>query len=426
MRYFAIFAGALLGALAAGPEWPVSWDVEKRTNVKWIAQLGSQTYGSPVVAGGQVYIATNNEPARNPKEAGDRGVLMCFRESDGQFLWQRTHEKLKEDHLDWPDTGLCSTPVVEDGRVYYVSNRGEVVALDSNGALIWSYDMLKELGVVPHNKVSSSPAVHGDLVFANTSNGADEHEQTVPNPKAPNLIALDKKTGKLVWQANNTIGRIWDGQWSSPAVAAIGGVTQVVIGEGDGWVRGYDALKGAKLWEFNTNPKGTAWPKTAGFVLSTPVIRDNKVYVANGQDPESGVGPGYLHAIDATRRGDISETGLVWRNTDIKRSISTVALHEGLLFAADLNGLVFCIDANTGKALWNHDTFAAIWASPVVIGGNVYLGNADGEIVVLAAAKEKKLVFQTNMGGTVYSTFAAANGTLYVAGRDKLFALAKK
>src|ERR1041384_3028112 len=67
---------------------PTSWDIKTKKNVKWMANLGSQSYGNPVVAGGQVYVGTNNELVRNPKEGGDRGVLMCFRESDGRFLSQ--------------------------------------------------------------------------------------------------------------------------------------------------------------------------------------------------------------------------------------------------------------------------------------------------------------------------------------------------
>ena len=73
---------------------PASWDVTAKKNVKWVAALGSQTYGNPVVAGGMVFVGTNNEGLRDPKQTGDRGVVMAFRESDGEFLWQNTHEKL--------------------------------------------------------------------------------------------------------------------------------------------------------------------------------------------------------------------------------------------------------------------------------------------------------------------------------------------
>jgi outer membrane protein assembly factor BamB len=459
MKHTATLAGLLLGAFscfvlvalpAAGGDWPMwggtpgrnmvsamgdlpaSWDVESKENVKWTAELGSQTYGNPVVAAGHVYVGTNNELVRNPEEPGDRGVLMCFRESDGQFLWQHTHESLGDTNVDWPDTGLCSSPLVEGDRLYYVSNRGEVVCLDAQGdgnggsTVIWTYNMLKELGVIPRFKVSSSPASHGELIYVNTSNGTDETGDNVPNPDAPTIIALNKETGELAWQANSIIGRIYDGQWSSPAVGTIGDVAQVVIGEGDGWVRGYEALAGDKLWEFNTNPEGAVWPKTAGIVIASPVIWEDKVYVANGQDPESGSGPGNLYAIDAAKRGDITQTGLIWRNGEISRSISSVAIYDGLLFAADTNGILYCLDVNNGTAYWTHDMFAGIWASPMVIDGKVYLGTTDGEIVILDASREKNVLFQANMGSSVYSTVVPANGTLFVASRNRLFTLAKQ
>jgi len=166
--------------------------------------------------------------------------------------------------------------------------------------------------------------------------------------------------------------------------------------------------------------------QTAGIVIATPVIWENKTYIVNGQDPESGIGPGHLYAIDAAKRFDITATGLIWRYGEIKRSISSVAIYNGLLFAADLNGLLHCLDVNTGKPCWTHDTLAGIWASPMVIDDKVYLGNADGEVIVLDAAKEKKLLFQTNMGNSVYSSFVPANGTLFIANRNTLFALANR
>jgi outer membrane protein assembly factor BamB len=411
---------------------PTSWDIQSKKNVKWMAQLGSQTYGNPVVAGGQVYVGTNNELARNPKEGGDRGVLMCFRESDGHFLWQHTSEKLPDSNKDWPETGVCSAPLVEADRVYYLTNRCELVCLDAHGdgqgnaKVIWKLDMIKELGVSPHNKAASSPASYGGLVFVGTSNGRDENHQRVPAPKAPSMIAVDQKTGKLAWQVNDPGDRILDGQWSSPAVGAIGGVVQVVIGEGDGWVRGYEALTGKKLWEFDTNPKDSVWPRTRNEIVSTPVIWQNKVFIANGQDPESGQGPGHLYAIDATKRGDITMSGRLWHYDKIKRSISTGAIWNGLLFYADFTGYLHCLDVNTGQPYWTHDTLSAVWGSPMAIAGKVYLGDEDGDVLIMEAGKQEKLIATVNMGSSVYSTPVPANGTLFVTSRNQLFAIAQK
>jgi outer membrane protein assembly factor BamB len=411
---------------------PDTWDVQSGKNVKWVAKLGSQTYGNPVVSGGQVYVGTNNELSLNPKEGGDRGVLMCFRESDGQFLWQHATEKLADSSKDWPETGACSTPLVEGDRLYYVTNRCELACLDTRGdgqggaKVIWKLDMIGTLGVSPHNKASSSPAAYGDLIFAATSNGRDENHERVPAPKAPSMIAADKKTGKLVWQVNGVGDKILDGQWSSPAVGDVGGVVQVVIGEGDGWVRGYEALTGKKLWEFDTNAKDAVWPRTRNEIISTPVIWRNRVYIANGQDPESGQGAGHLYAIDATRRGDITTSGRLWHYDKIKRSISTGAVYDGMLFYADFTGYLHCLDANTGQPFWTHDLLSAIWASPMVIGGKVYLGDEDGDVLIFGAAREKKLIATIGMGSNVYSTAVPANGTLFLTNRSRLFAIAQK
>jgi outer membrane protein assembly factor BamB len=238
-----------------------SWDIKTGKNVQWVAQLGSQTYGNPVVAEGQVYVGTNNELVRDPKEGGDRGVLMCFRESDGEFLWQHTNAKLASGRAnDWPFQGVCSSPMVEGTTLYYVTNRCEVVALDTHGdgtkhaKVLWKFDMMEEVGSEPHNMSNSSPVSYGDLIFVSTANGQDESHVHIPSPKAPAIIAISKKTGKLVWEDNPVEDRILHGQWASPAVGKIGDVVQVVIGQGDGWVRGYDAMTGKRLWWFDMNP----------------------------------------------------------------------------------------------------------------------------------------------------------------------------
>lgn len=423
------------------------WDVAKKKNVKWVAALGSQTYGNPVVAGGQVYVGTNNEALRDPKQPGDRGVLMVFRESDGEFLWQHANEKLAAGRVnDWPFQGVCSSPLVEGNIVYYVSNRGEVVALDAKGFrdgenngpfkeekltgekdadILWKFDMMEEVGAFPHNMSNSSPVSYGDLLYVMTANGQDESHVHIPSPRAPSIIALNKKTGKLVWEDNSVGEKILHGQWSSPAVGKIGDVVQVVSPQGDGWIRGYDAMSGKKLWEFDSNPKESTWPKTRNELISTPIIVDGIIYVANGQDPEHGEGPGHLYAIDGTKRGDITQTGRLWHYDKIRRSVSTGAFYNGMIFYSDFSGFLHCLDAKTGKPHWTHDMLAAIWGSPMVIDGKVYLGDEDGDVAILEAAPTKKVIFEGTMGSSVYCTPIAANGTLFVANRNQLYALAE-
>ena len=424
---------------------PTAWDVKSGKNVKWVAELGSQSYGNPTVGSGVVIIGTNNELMRDGKQAGDRGVVMAFREATGEFLWQATFEKLSSGRAnDWPFQGIASSPLIMDGVAYFVSNRGQVIAADVDGFhdgtndgaikgekltgksdpdLIWTFDMMEEVGSFPHNLSNSSPVAYQNLLFISTSNGQDESHVNIPSPKAPSIIALDKATGKLVWEDNSVEDRILHGQWSTPSVGEIGGVVQVVHAQGDGWVRGYEALTGKKLWEFDTNPKDSVWPKTRNEVISTPVIYENVVYIANGQDPEHGEGVGHAYAIDATKRGDITQSGRLWHFDKIRRSISTAAIKDGLIYLADFSGFFHCLDLRTGQLHWTHDMFAAIWGSPMIIGDKVYLGDEDGDIVVVEHGKTLKVVSEQNMGSSVYSTVVPANGAIFVMNRNQLYAL---
>ena len=155
---------------------------------------------------------------------------------------------------------------------------------------------------------------------------------------------------------------------------------------------------------------------------------DNKVYLAVGQDPEHGEGPGHFFAIDATKTGDITESGKVWHfgDKDFNRTISTAAVADGLVYNADLSGFLYCLDALTGKQYWRYDTEAAIWGSPFVVDGKVMLGDEDGELVVLEHSKEMKEIVTIDMKNSVYTTPVVANGTLYITNRRTLFAIEEK
>ncbi len=462
-------AGVLVGAQASDPrptDWPMwggtpgrnmvsgmkglpsEWDVSTKKNIKWVAPLGSHSYGNPVVASGMVFVGTNNENPRDPKQPGDRGVVMAFREATGEFLWQHTHPKLESGQAnDWPYQGIASSPLVDGNRLYYVSNRAVLFCVDiegfrdqendgpitdeklvgpSDADVIWAFDLIKELGVFPHNLANSSPTVSGDLVFIGTSNGHDESHVKVPSPKAPSVIAVNKTTGKLVWQDNSVGDRILHGQWSPPAVGSIGGVRQLVSAQGDGWVRGYEAQTGATLWEFDTNPKTAVWPKTRNELIATPVIAGDRVYIGNGQDPENGEGVGNFYAIDATKRGDITLSGRLWHFRDIRRTVSTAAIADGLVYISDFSGFLYCLDAESGKPLWKHDLFAAVWGSPFLVDGRVYIADEDGDVTVLVHGREKKVLAETNMGGAVYGTITPANGTIFLNTQSQLFAIAAK
>src|SRR5260370_31120210 len=217
--------------------------------------------------------------------------MMCFRESDGQFLWQIVHDKLPDaNENDWPQTGICSHPVVEGKRLYYVSNRCEVVCADTDGKVVWKLDMIEKLKVFPSYMAACSPLIVGDLVFVVTGNAINSRGD-LPSPKAPSFLAVDKKTGEMKWQSAAPGDKIMEGQWGNPAAAEVNGVTQVVFPGGDGWLYGFEAKSGELLGKFDCNPKG-AKPFVPGGrrdpndIVRTPGIQDKQLYVGVGQNPD--------------------------------------------------------------------------------------------------------------------------------------------
>ncbi|MCA9184958.1 MAG: hypothetical protein KDA99_05040, partial [Planctomycetales bacterium] len=113
-----------------------AWDAASAENIKWVAQCGSQTYGNVVIADGRAFIGTNNRAgylARYPGDI-DLGCLLCFSTKDGSFLWQHSSEKLDTGRVhDWPLQGVCCASYVEGNRLWFVTSRGEVVCLDTEG-----------------------------------------------------------------------------------------------------------------------------------------------------------------------------------------------------------------------------------------------------------------------------------------------------
>jgi len=483
---------------------PTTWNTRpgEEKNIKWSVELGSNACGGPVVSGGKIFIGTNNDIPRDPKIKGDKGILMCFRESDGKFLWQAVHDKLPEGNVyDWPKRGIASTPVVDGNRLYYVSNRSEVVCADIAGnqatgtaRILWTLDMIRELGVIPHTcqffLAGCSPLIVGDTLFVITGNGVDEKHIDIPAPEAPSFLAIDKKTGRVLWKDNSPSAKLANarragknvnvmnlankgevlmhGQWTNPVYADPNGKPMIIFPGGDGWIRAFHPASGQLLWKFDCNPKGAVkmlGPQgTRNDFVSTPVVWENKLYIGVGQDPEHDKGVGHLWCIDITKEPknpemDLSpvndnfhpkaavnkDSGLVWhfggkienapdgRDYLFGRTLSTCAVHDGLCYAAEYDGVLHCLDAHTGQQHWEHDMDADIWASPFWVDGKVYIGTEDGKVLIFEHGRTKKKIAEIDMrptprGGRIRSSPVAANGVLYLVTENpcKLYAITKK
>ncbi len=481
--------GTVLASVAGAADWPMlgrdatrnpvspeanaprQWQIELRgeqgqvtqqaKNIRWTAKLGSQTYGTPVVSQGLVWIGTNLG------EGCLGGVLKCFREADGALVYEYASSGL-EAPLDRAEqrNGLGGSPLIEGGNLWFTTLRREVVCLDIRPFLagngppreVWKLDMIKSLGV--HPRMAAMPrtcsiAAYKDRLFVVTGNGFDASFKE-PAPKAPNLLCLDKATGRIAWQQASHGADLLASQLAEPLTVEIDGRGQVIVAQGQCWLRSFDAATGRLVWEFDMNLK----TGIRDSVLATPVFHDNRVYVATGTDPDLGEGPGRLVCIDPTKQGDIStqllngapnpNSGLLWEYTQqdqnengridgfeetFHRTVGSVAIVDNWLIVADFSGLVHCLDANTGDVHWTHDLLAASLTSPLIVDDKAYVADEDGDIAIFKAAANPAEAMKNlqagqgeplglvNMGASVYSSPVFANGVLYVATKDTLFAI---
>jgi outer membrane protein assembly factor BamB len=453
-----------------------SFDPATGRNVRWTAPLGTEAHSTPVVAGGRVYIGTNNNRPRDPQHRGDRGVLFCLDEKDGRLLWQLVVPKRSEDpYFDWPNSGISSPATVEGERVYIVSNRGEVLCLDARGLangndgpfrdegrhmtpagdpalepgsldadILWLFDLTSGAGIWSHDAAHSSILIRGGHLYLNTGTGVDNTHRKIRTPDAPSLVVLDKATGRLLARDREGIApAIFHSTWSPPSLAAAGGQELVVFAAGNGVVYGFrplarepppgEVLGLEKVWWFDFDP---AAPKEdvhayhqnrkvgPSNIYGFPVVHEGRVYVAGGGDFWWGKLEARIQCFDAAGAGDITRSGKVW-SADLERHVfSTPAVHGGLVYIADTRKRIYCLDARDGSRVWTHDARGEFWASPYVADGKVFIGSRQGEFLILAAGREKRVLAEVDLEDPISATAVAANGVLYAATMSRLFAIA--
>src|SRR6185503_3405532 len=316
----------------------------------------------------------------------------------------------------------------------------------TDGDLFWIYDMGKELGVHQHDAAHCSVLLHGQFVYACTSNGVDAAHKRVVAPEAPSLIVLDKTTGRLVARDEERIGpRVIHSTWSSPSVGEVNGRQLVFFGGGDGVCYAFEAVTAPpagssparlkKVWWFDCDPSA---PKEEvhrfqdnlkegpSNITGMPVFHRNRVYVTAGGDLWHGKLKAWLKCIDATRTGDITRDGEVWTYPLERHCMSTPAVRDGLVYIADCGRKVHCVDADTGRPYWTHDALGDIWSSTLVADGKVFVGTQRNHFWTLAAEKELKVLGSVKLDAALPASQTAANGVLYVATMKRLYAVAKR
>jgi len=272
---------------------PASFNPKSGHNLRWSIPLGTETHSTPVIAGGRIFVGTNNGEPRDPRHQGDRGVLMALDESTGRLLWQLVVPKRVEDiYFDWKNAGISSTATVEGDRVYVVDNRGVVLCLDVHGLangnngpfvnesiyyapqptnelargapaafhpngtlrtdpgiptpnrvepgpldadILWFFDLTSGAGIWSHDASHSSILIRGDHLYLNSGTGVDNTHRRIRRPDAPSLVVLDKRTGQYLARDREGIGaNIYHSTWAPPSMARVDGQDQILFAAGNG------------------------------------------------------------------------------------------------------------------------------------------------------------------------------------------------
>lgn len=464
---------------------PEGFDPATNTHLRWQAALGTESHGTPVIAGGRVFVGTNNGQPRDPRHQGDRGVLLCLDEKDGHLLWQLVVPKREEDpYLDWPKAGISSAPTVEDDRVYLVDNRGVLLCLDARGLangndgpfrdegayltprgtnapptpltpgpldadILWSFDLTAGAGIWSHDGAHSAILIRGDHLYLNTGTGVDNTHRKIRTPDAPSLVVFDKRTGRYLARDREGIAPdIFHCTWSGPALARLDGREQVLFAAGNGILYAFEPLPpGAgreeslagvaplrKLWQFDPDPEA---PKTGVHryngnravspvnFYGMPVVVGDRLYLAGGGDWFWGKHEAWVKCLDPAGAGPDRPPRVVWTAPLGRHTMATPAVAHGLVFATDSLRQLHCLDAATGQEVWRHELGGEIWASALVADGRVYVGTRRGDFWSFTAQREKQVLRRVELGAPISATAVAANGTLYVSTMSRLFAAAR-
>jgi len=421
-----------------------SFDPATGKNIKWTVPLGSQTWSTPVVAQGRVFIGTNNDSPRDPRHKGDRGVLLCLSEKDGSLLWQLVAPKLGTDvYLDWTRAGMCSAPTVEGNHVYMITNRGEAVCLDIEGQangndglcrdegrymtangrtslvaqgsilvprdandtrgtldigptdadIIWLFDIPKQAGTWPHDSAHGSILIDGDFLYVNTSNGKDNTHRRIRCPDGPSLICLDKKTGRLLARDHEGIGpRIFHSTWSCPALGVVSGRKLIFLCGGDGVVYAFEPLQVAppegkveslkRVWRFDCDPTG---PK-----------ENVSQYMGNRQQSPSNI---KSTPVFDNNRLYVTVAGDIWWGKNQAWLQCIDATKEG--------------DITSTGLIWSCDLKEHCCSTPSVRGGLVYVADCGRQIYCIDA-ETGKICWTQEAKGDIWASTLVADGKVYL------------
>jgi outer membrane protein assembly factor BamB len=424
--FFLLTAGAVYAANDDWSRWrgpdndgvargdaPLRWSENK--NIVWKASIPGRGHSSPVLWGNRIFLTTAVPAAAAPKPSDEGGgrrgsgggagagqehkfVVLCLDAKTGKVIWERVATVVTphEGYHGRYGSFASNSPVTDGKHLFaFFGSRG-LYSYDLDGKLLWKKDF-PQMRMRLQFGEGAAPVLDGDTLYLKF----DQEEGSY-------MVALNKNNGKELWR----VSRDEVSSWSPPLVVTHNGRKQVVV-SASSKVRSYDPATGKLIWE------------SAGLgsnVIPAPVTTNGIVHVMSGhRDPN-------LLAIRLGRTGDLTGTdAIAWTNDRGNSYTASPVLHENKLYFISDNGMLSCFNALTGEAYYRQQRLPKPYnfkASPVAAEGKLYLSTEEGDVVVVKMG-EKYEVLATNSfpDETFIATPAIVEGTIYLRGRNTLYAI---
>jgi outer membrane protein assembly factor BamB len=407
-----------IGTLARGDHWP-QWrgpdntGIAKETglpstwsekaNIAWKLPLPGKAGSTPVIWGDRIFLTSGKN---------NNLVLLCI-STDGKIVWERPLATAARLAIKKDEANEASASPSTDGKhVYTFVGTGDAACFDFAGNEVWKFNAQQRYGKfsIQHG-VHISPLLHEDRLY-----------MVLLHSNGYWVIALDKATGKEVWKAERKSDAQGESReaYSSPCLWNDGKQTSLVV-LGCDYTTGHSLKDGSEIWRLgDLNPKSKYSPALR--IIASPVASSDLLVVPTARGGlVFGVKPGATGAFGA------DSPYVQWRKVKGAGDVPSPLIHDGLVYLPQANGVLLCLDAKTGKQMYeqtdlHRDRYRA---SPVLADGKLYVTSRDGTFTVVKAGPKYELLATNTLSDEFAASPAISNGRIYFRGFRALYAVSE-
>ena len=380
-------------------------------NVLWHRDFGGRT--TPIVMNGRVFF---NGPVGAGVSRQER--VICLDADSGKTLWEHRfnvfHTDIVENRVGW--TALVGD--AETGNIYCHGTGGELFCFSRDGKVLWKHSMSEEFGRISgYGGRLMNPIIDENRVIVSYLNSS-----WGPMAKPTHrYVAFDKRSGDVLWWAAPG-GKPLDTTYATPAVAIIAGRRMLIAPNADGNVYGMLARTGERVWTYKLSKRG---------LNTSAVVMGNYTYIGHSEENLNNTKMGAIVCIDASKTGDITESGTVWRHDGYPVGYCSPAIANGRVYVISNDADMYAIDGKSGEVYWEYNIGRVGKGSPVVTAdGVIYVGEQTGVFQILRDAGDKCIPLHREafprVGGHVdelYGSPAVTGGRVYFMTRNNTYCL---